>query len=118
MRSSNPEALQLVYLAADCAERIYERKEKIEIPGITRPDSDYILGTDTGADIEYNGPAAGGFKAKLMRLNQDRGKLVIAVRGIASPIEWTRGKSGEPTDVSEVSLSIIGFGSRMVIDTP
>jgi len=91
--------MDLVRLAADCAEAVYDRKQKAVIPGLTLPTSDFELVREIAAT------STGDFKATSLRVHQLSRTLVIAIRGTrkTSPIDWITNTNGEPNDASSVS---------------
>ncbi|ORY10613.1 Alpha/Beta hydrolase protein [Clohesyomyces aquaticus] len=93
---SDRETLEIVHIAADCAESVYARKHKTVIPGISLPSSSYDLVHQIAAT------AAGDFKATAIRVHNPSRTLVVAIRGTnkTSPIDWITNANGEPVDAT------------------
>ncbi|KAF2152247.1 alpha/beta-hydrolase [Myriangium duriaei CBS 260.36] len=90
------DTLDVVRVAADCAESVYERKCKAAVPGISLHPNDYEFLRQIAAT------ANGDFKATTIRIHRLSRTLVIAVRGTkkTSPIDWITNANGEPIDAT------------------
>lgn len=87
--------IELVTLAADCADLVYKRKEKFYAEGITRPTAEYEIVGDILPTLD------GSVKAALVGVHTESQTLIVAIRGTANMIDWVTNANGAPVEAKD-----------------